>query len=112
MCRYVEAEVGGGGGVYSHRKLSLNPSVSPLSTNEKHVFASVEPYVERKRVVCEWMPPWAEENLSFFGLLSVKDSFIGDERVRGISAGDRPPLVLGWFFFHTIDLSAAAHPAA
>lgn len=30
-----------------------------------------------------------EEILSSFGLLSVKDSYIGDERVRGISGGQR-----------------------
>ena len=37
---------------------------------------------------------FVEEILSFFGLLSVKDSYIGDESVRGISGGKRRRVTL------------------
>ena len=55
---------------------------------------------------------YVEEILSFFGLLSVKDSFIGDDTVRGISGGQKRRVTLARGFVAGSQIVFADEPTS
>lgn len=55
---------------------------------------------------------YVEEILSFFGLLSVKDSYIGDDTVRGISGGQKRRVTLARGFVAGSQIVFADEPTS
>jgi ATP-binding cassette subfamily G (WHITE) protein 2 len=67
---------------------------APSRTAEAVEFNHRLRFDESRDISSDMRRKFIEEVLSSFGLLSVKDSYIGDERVRGISGGQKRRVTL------------------